>query len=905
MLTVAKVTANVAAGYADYLEGKTRTSTLGDYYLKDGERVEAPGRWVSTPLGAEPGDTVVSPEVVRELMAVRHPATGQPLRRVGASGEAVAALDATFSAPKSVSAVWAIADPELRAAIETAHEQAINRAVRYAVKQVPMVRQRLDADTVSHVTARDVVATSWRHSTARSVDGQAPDPQLHSHVLLHAAVRADGMTVAIDSRAWLLHRRELGAAYRTELAREMSQLGFEIHSGTGRGGRYFEIAGVPQELMDRWSSRHRQVQEAIERRLAERADGSAQLSPAEERAMAVISRAGKQPVTAAELDHQWSTAGAAAGFGADDLERLRRPDRLVPEPVSADQLAMALTEFDATFTDREARAVALERSAGAPIADSIATLERARSEGWLLPLASGKSTTAQHRAMERSVLAGARRISHEPGEPVPAKVVKASADRVNQRLRRGGGKLSAEQERALMLATGERRIVMIEGQAGTGKSTALQAVALAHQADGREVIVTSTGALAAQRLAADLNDAGVPAPAYSTAGLQHALSNGDVALSERSTVIHDEAALSSTREQRQLLDAVEQSGARLILVGDPEQSKPVGAGGLWDRLETQMLDHNAIVELTENLRARDPLDRRDQLRFRRGDREEALHGYDGRSRVHLGVDQVSAEELALVAGHQDRRAGQQTMVIAQTSNDRLDELNARAQSLRRADGELGDASLPVPGRPYRLYAGDEIQIRHNVTVGDRRLQNGTMANVTSINERGASARLRLADGSELSLDRAQLQRADARLAYVQHPFPAQGATSDTAHLIVAEHATREGSYVAITRAREQTHIYASQEALTQEGGRPHLSALAEILSREEPEVPSIATPLAHEREIERNPTQDRHGDSPEPVPEPTPEPAAGIFTERLRQREAGAEPLAAEREVSDDAGWEL
>jgi hypothetical protein len=60
----------------------------------------------------------------------------------------------------------------------------------------------------------------------------------------------------------------------------------------------------------------------------------------------------------------------------------------------------------------------------------------------------------------------------------------------------------------------------------------------------------------------------------------------------------------------------------------------------------------------------------------------------------------------------------------------------------------------------------------------------------------------------VGLDAQQLDRADVRLAYVQHPFPAQGRTSDTAHLIVAERATQEGSYVGLTRARDRTMIYA-------------------------------------------------------------------------------------------------
>ncbi|MGH2843490.1 MAG: MobF family relaxase, partial [Solirubrobacteraceae bacterium] len=268
MLTVAKVTGRMAGGYADYLEGKTTAAELGDYYLKDGERVEAPGRWVSGAqrLGCDP-QRPVGGNALRELMAVRHPLTGEQLRRSGASGEAVAAIDATFSAPKSVSAIWAVADHELRARIEAAHEQAIDRALRYATGQVPMVRYRADGGAVVHAKPSELIATSWRHTTARAVGERVPDPQLHSHVLLHAAVRDDQRVVAIDSRSWFVHRRELGAAYRTELAREMTALGFEIRRGSGRGGRYFEIAGLPQELIDAWSSRHHQVQDAIQQHL--------------------------------------------------------------------------------------------------------------------------------------------------------------------------------------------------------------------------------------------------------------------------------------------------------------------------------------------------------------------------------------------------------------------------------------------------------------------------------------------------------------------------------------------------------------------------------------------------------------------------------------------------------------
>ncbi|MGH2927456.1 MAG: MobF family relaxase, partial [Solirubrobacteraceae bacterium] len=271
MLTVAKVTSGQAAGYATYLENLTQAPELGDYYLQDGARIEAPGRWVTGAehAGADP-EAAVTGAQLRALMAVQHPDTGLALRRAGGNGQAVSALDLAFSAPKSVSAAWALASPALRTAIEAAHETAVDRALAYTVQQVPMVRRRIDRTRVDHVHAADLVATSWRHTTARAVAGQAPDPQLHSHVLLHAAVRSDGELVAIDSRSIFVHRRELGAAYRTTLAHELGRLGFQVERGTGRGARYFELAGVPAGLVEQWSSRHHQVHEAIEQRLADK-----------------------------------------------------------------------------------------------------------------------------------------------------------------------------------------------------------------------------------------------------------------------------------------------------------------------------------------------------------------------------------------------------------------------------------------------------------------------------------------------------------------------------------------------------------------------------------------------------------------------------------------------------------
>jgi len=876
VLILAKISSGAAGGYATYLDGRSQASELGDYYLKDGERTGAPGRWAqgAERFGLDP-ERPVSGEQLHALMDVRRPDTGEELRRAGGTGEAVSAIDATFSAPKSVSAVWALAGPGLRERVEQAHETAIDRALHYATRQVPMLRRRVSQDTVVHEKATGLIATSWRHSTARAVDEQVPDPQLHSHVLLHGAVRRDGRIVAIDSRAWLVHQREVGAAYRTELARELGALGFAVRRGTGRGGRYFELDAIPRPLLDRWSSRHHQVHAAIRERLVDQerrleatiaeggpaaADAAAQmvllrqtgrLSPAQERLMGTVTRSAKAPVTVADLDAEWRRTASGHGVSRERIEMLRRHPIPALAPAAPREVLDGLTEFDATFPARDARAVALERSAGAPIDAALEQLRELRSSEEILVLADGTGTTREHRGRERTVVAIAERLAAGRLQPLPATLAAREAERLDRELASRGGRLSDEQRSAIMLACGTRRLVIIEGQAGTGKSTTLTGIARAHQAAGQQILVTSTAAVAAERLSSDLGAGGVRCEAYSTAALDAAITHGRIRLTPQATIIHDEAALACTREQLGLLDAVETTGARMIAVGDPQQNQPVGAGGLWDHIEQATRGAGAHALLTHNQRARDLADRRDQALFRHRHAERAIRGYAAREHIHLHHEPRRAEDQALDSAHTDRTAGKTTTVIAQTSNDHLDALNARAQAIRYHAGELGDDSLPVEGRPYELHEGDLVQVRRTIQHPDRGpLRNGTAAKVAAVDPDARALDLQLNDRTVLTITEQQAADADLRLAYVQHPFPAQGQTTDTTHLIIAEHATHEGSYVGLTRARESTDIYAA--ALDVAPDLDRLQQLAEHMARSEPDLPSIRTPLAHETTLTRD-----------------------------------------------------
>ncbi|MGO8906809.1 MAG: MobF family relaxase, partial [Solirubrobacteraceae bacterium] len=199
-MSASSIGAGRGGGYARYLEGKTIAPEQGDYYLTpDGELTEAPGRWLSGPetlarLGIDRDAPVHGAQFIA-LMEGRDPGSGSWLRPAGSDGSRGGGIDVTFSAPKSVSVVWALGDPWQREQIEEAHAKAVERSMAYLKERVPVVRRRYSGQVVEE-QAKDVIATAYRHTTARGVSGaEAPDPQLHTHVVIRGAVREDDRIV--------------------------------------------------------------------------------------------------------------------------------------------------------------------------------------------------------------------------------------------------------------------------------------------------------------------------------------------------------------------------------------------------------------------------------------------------------------------------------------------------------------------------------------------------------------------------------------------------------------------------------------------------------------------------------------------------------------------------------------
>ena len=266
------------------------------------------------------------------LMEGRHPQTGRWLRRAGADGSRGGGIDGVFSAPKSVSTTWALADPWQREQIEQAHTNAVERAVDYMRENVGVVRRRYGGEVIEE-PAKDLIAVEYRHTTARGVSGaDAPDPQLHSHVVITSAVREDDRIVAVGSRPVFRAAGEVGAFYRSALAQELAPRGMRSNKRRERTASISRSPVSPRGCATRSLDVRREVARAADRFRARygRAPERGEL-----RDLALENRRAKKLTNRADLENAWRETASRYGFGPD--EALTATRRRAHPPLSSGQ----------------------------------------------------------------------------------------------------------------------------------------------------------------------------------------------------------------------------------------------------------------------------------------------------------------------------------------------------------------------------------------------------------------------------------------------------------------------------------------------------------------------------------------------------------------------------------------
>ena len=780
-----------AASAAYYLESQRSFRHPNEYYTA-GE--EPDGVWFNPKglFGLEDGGKVDSANFHRLYHGFAPDGSGKLTRNAG-SEKRSPGLDMTFSADKSVSALWAIADPELRDEIEQAHNDAARVALEETVFRHCAWTRIRNGEGQIEVLPADVAVAMFQHGTSRD-----NDPQLHTHCVIFNAARTheDGKWRAMHQHPVYGWVKAAGAVYRNALAWNLQQqLGLPMEQ-YGRDGEFTRIAGVPEDLAAHWSKRRAAIVDAAND-MGFKVEGNAARAAAANK----ITRAGKSPDNDPEIRHgRWR--GEAEGFcerealiaellnTAEDITQEQVRDlttvlEALPKRLTRDEAVFRLPDIvervsnaSAGLLGREAAATSIERVMRHPEVVRLTRIPRS-AEGRADMAHTRLYTTGRTLEMEQALRDMAAGMAAETGHGLPAQAIEQRlATLLDQ-----GYPLSGEQIAAIRAVAGAQgRVAIVEGAAGSGKTTTLRPIADLCREHGGTVIATAVAWRTAVALGNDLD----ARPFCVDKLLKLAARNG-IGIDDKTVIVVDEAGMLSTRQAHHVLRLAEGHGARVVFAGDTRQQQPVEAGpGLRlirdvvgsvrvDRIRRQQPDLEDILvhvhgETPSAARFRGGLmgdDERARIfadygamvdkpaftpwqvkvseALRDGEAEQAIGPWQKRGRLHLGY----TEERTLTALVDDwdrytRQHREKSAVVLARTRAEVRALSHLMREKRFArDGETGGQELKrvtvtvsrgteddrTPS-PLEIAVGDRLRI--GATCWEKQLFNGTVVTVEDL-----------------------------------------------------------------------------------------------------------------------------------------------------------------------------
>ena len=781
-----------AASAAYYLESQRSFRHPNEYYTA-GE--EPDGVWFNPAglLGVENGGKVDSGDFHRIYNGFA-PDGPQKLTRNAGSEQRSAGLDMTFSADKSVSALWAIADPELRGEIEQAHNDAARVALEETVFRYCAYTRIRDEEGQIRVLPADISVAMFQHGTSRE-----NDPQLHTHCVIFNAARTheDGKWRAMHQYPVYSWAKAAGAVYRNALAWNLREsLGIRMEQ-YGPDGGLTRIEGMPEDLLVFWSKRRK----AIVAKAGEL--GIPSLGNASRMAgVNKITREGKSHDNDPEIRHRrWHEEAERfaereeliASMTGHDVKITREAIRELTARL--DDLPAHLARQEAVFRRPDMVEAAANSSSGLIGPEALrTTIERLRRNPEIERLKPKKPTaeslagmahteiysTRHNLGLEQAVRDMARSMAADTGHDLPQEAVKEKVDTLLEQ----GYPLSQEQSLAIRHATIRGgRVAVIEGAAGSGKTTTLRPITDLHKEHGYQIVPTAV----AWRTAVALGD-DCDARAYCVDKLLKLAAREQVQIGRNTLIVVDEAGMLSTRQAHHILQLSERHGAKVVFAGDTRQQQPVEAGpGLRlirdvagsvrvDRIRRQKADLEDVLvhvhkETPEQARFRagltnpqerdailaeyEAMDRKPVFTpwqvavseaLRDGEAEKAIEAWHLRNRLHLCHDEEKTLKRLVDdwERHVRTQSGTSTVVLARTKAEgralswlMRQRVLARTPDAKRAVIEV---SRDLDGRltePLEIAVGDRIRI--GATQWEKQLFNGTVVTVEDLKVRPAEA----------------------------------------------------------------------------------------------------------------------------------------------------------------------
>jgi Ti-type conjugative transfer relaxase TraA len=622
------------------------------------------------------------------------------------------------------------------------------------------------------------------------------------------------------------------------------------------------------------------------------------------------------------------------------------------ERIAADPLVAldALTRQHSTFSKQDLARFVDRHTDGAE--QFAAVLARVEATPELVRL--GRDGRGRERFSTRGML-GAEQRMEQAGTALDGRgghgVLRAAALLAVRAAERGGLALGNEQAAALLHVTGGADLALVVGFAGTGKSAMLGVARAAWEAEGHRVRGATLSGIAAEGL-----EAGSGISSRTLASLEFGWKDGRDALTSRDVLVVDEAGMIGSRQMERVLSAASAAGAKVVLVGDPEQLQAVEAGAAFRALS----ERHGAVAITAVRRQREAWQRDATRELATGRTAEALARYTGAGMVQAAGTRTAAK-AALVAGWDAVRqeSPSSSQVILAYTRDDVRDLNELARGRMRLAGALrGADQLVQTERGERSFAaGDRIMFgrnerglggHHDRTQGVA-VKNGSLGTVLAVEAGGERLTVRLdgaggAAGGPGAGSGAGQEGKDAApvvtfyvrdYGHLDHGYAAtvhkaQGVTVDRAHVLATPHMDRHAAYVGLTRHRDGVALHYAAEDFADP------ARLARALGRERakdttldyggeddpvrryaerrgldplrPESEIVVQRPAPERPAERQPA------SAEPPPRPAPDPGlaqavalgrAGFrerFEAHRRQQAQAAQDQAAARDLV--GSWE-
>lgn len=501
------------------------------------------------------------------------------------------------------------------------------------------------------------------------------------------------------------------------------------------------------------------------------------------------------------------------GLEAERIEDHARIARENGEKIIADpKVALdAITRTQATFTNRDLAVFAFRHSDGKEQYDQVLAAAKASPE----LVALGKDGRGDERFTSRDMIATEARLE-------------LAADRLAERAGHGllatpGGRgsvarsdglvLGNDQQAALSHIGRDRDLAIVVGYAGTGKSAMLGVARDEWERAGYTVRGAALSGIAAENL-----EAGSGIASRTIASLEHAWARDREQLGPSDVLVVDEAGMIGTRQMERLLSAADQAGAKVVLVGDPEQLQAIEAGAAFRALS----ERHGAAEITEIRRQRTDWQRDATRWLATGRTSDAIQAYRDQDMVR-GADTRSQARAVLVGKWDRQRQAEpdKSRIILTHTNAEVQSINGEARERLRASGDLGEDVNVQADRGERQFAsGDRIMfLRNERSMG---VKNGTLGTVEQVSADRMG--VQLDDGHQVAFDVKDYAAVDHGYAATIHK--SQGVTVDRTHILATPGMDRHAAYVALSRHRDGVQLHYGRDDFASD------AKLAAVLSRD-------------------------------------------------------------------------